>query len=375
MTAQPEFQQQQFQKKLHDPRIFVVCVLAVIGGALFACSLSVTPVSPGPTQTAPSIVPTVLSGQGQTPGLSVTIQTVTIETGIDLSQPSQSPRFWLETGQGHYLLYVVETQKLIYDGSLVYSGALKADLGEPIALSHNGLHYAYIASSVDKPDFNDLYVDGVKVATAKYLSLPAVTDDGQHYFYTACNNENGITGTCLFKDGKDVFLHSDGILGIWISGDGSTYFASLRNLDSNGNFKESLVRNGEEIYKGNELADKSFSNNGQHYAYVTVDFNTKVQNLVVDGNPARRSTALILRQVTDLGSYCAWDSAQKKVYVNEREFPVGQESGVMCYINDDGSHVLLYDGGWLLDGQSIQLPNIQDAEFVAETLYVYSFVH
>jgi len=334
--------------------------LAVLLITMLACSFSAP--SPGPIETPVHLQP-------YTPSFQV----ITIPTGIDPTAPSQVPMYFLDTGGGHYLLYVYETQKLVYDGRELYSGQL-ADVygGSSAALSHNGLHYAYVIPGTDGLDFNDLYVDGTKVETAQHLLQPALTDDA-HYFYTACSSATGFSGSCLFKDGTDIFLAEHGILEYWVNVDGTTYYALLRD-------PQSLVRNGEVIYEGTELAHKSFSPNGVHYAYVSHDENG-MQHLIVDGDVVRSSTALFVNQVTDLGSYCAWDSANQLVFINGVEFPVQGDSQIKCYINDDASHSLIHDvGTWLLDGNPVQFPElspadeIENVEMKGDTWYVYRLV-
>ncbi len=304
----------------------------------------------------------------------VNVQIITIHAGIDVSQPTQSPRYWLKARQGHYLLYVLETHKLIHDGQLISLDGIKDNSLCSLALSHNGAHYAYANISQSNPNVSELYVDGKKVDSTADLSCPAVTNDGQHYFYMACEDARGITGICLYKDMMNLFDRSDGLLDYWISDDGSAYLASLRNIDNNGAFVESLVLNGNQIYKGGELKDTIFSDNGQHYAYISPDSTTNLQTLIIDGNVKRSSTAMALDQLTNSGSFCGWDAAKNIVFVNDREIPVASDSHVSCYINEDARHIFLHDGGWLLDRQLVQVENVVGADFVGETLYIYSVV-
>jgi hypothetical protein len=319
-------------------------VLVVLLITTMACSFSGS--TPAPIETPVHLEP-------YTPSFQV----ITIPTRMDLTQPTQAPLYFLDTGGGHYLLYVYETGKLIYDGRELYSGQL-ADVygGWSTALSPNGQHYAYVIPGTDGPDFTDLYVDGVKVESAQYLLQPALTDDAD-YFYTACSSATGFSGSCLFKNGADIFLAENGILEYWVNVDGSTYYALLRD-------PQSLVRNGEVIYQGIELAHKSFSPNGAHYAYVSHDENG-MQHLVVDGVVVRSSTALFVDQVTDLGAYCAWDSANQLVFINGVEFPVQGNSRIECHINEDASHSLIHDeGNWLLDGNPVQFPDLNPADTI-----------
>jgi hypothetical protein len=234
-----------------------------------------------------------------------------------------------------------------------------------------------VLPSAQGGNFLDLFIDGNKVSTAEYLADPAVTDDGQHYFYTGCF-DNGFPGTCLVKDGNSIFTHPQGFLDYSISRNGDDYFASLRNFDSNNNFVESLVLNGNQIYQGRELPHKLFSPNGKHYAYVSLDQN-HLQHLIVDGNDKRNSQALILLQITDQGSVCTWDSGKSQVVVNTKEIPVTHEQ-IQCYLTEDASHYVINDGVWTLDGQSVQFPGVSSndkiwsIELTNQVWYVYRLV-
>ena len=342
-------------------RLFQITGMLLLVGVMLACSFSAAVPSPAPTQpVATQPAPSQPPASTQSPS---SFNVITIPVGVDPHGPYQDPPYFLETGGGHYLLYQIDSRKLIYDGKEVYSGDL-AGLGrDSMALSWNGLHYAYVLLAPEGGNFHDLFIDGFKIATAEYLAYPAVTDDGQHYFYTGCFSASGFSGSCLFKDGQDVFIHADGILDFSVSRNGDAYLASLRNFDSNNSFVESLTLNGTEIYKGHELANgKLLSPNGQHYAYISLDENN-LQHLVVDGVDQRSSEALILHQVTDQGSVCTWDSARSQVVINAKEIPTSQE-GIQCALTEDASHYVINDGGWTLDGQPIQFPGVDPNDWI-----------
>ena len=302
------------------------------------------------------------------------VERITVSTGVDLSDSGQVPQYSLQVGQGHWLLYVFETERLIYDGTEIASGNLAGLMDFGMALSRNGLHYAYTAPNPDNPGFTDLLADGSIVDTAQYLSQPAVTDDGQGYFFLACVGESSFIGTCLFKNHTDIFLHGDGIVDYQVSADGSTFLADLRSFDANESMGGLLVLDGLKVHNGASVMSMLLSGNGQHYAFATVDATTGAQSLHVDGAVVRTSTALHLQQLTDSGSYCGWDAAKRVVFINQQEIPVTAESQVQCYINADATQVLVRDGGWFLNGQPIALENAATAEFAGDHLYVYSVV-
>lgn len=352
MSLEP---QRQFLRQKSWARLFRLPGLLFLVGVMQACSFS----TPAPTLVPTQPALTQLPAPTQSPLFNV----ITIPLGVDPQGPYQTSPYYIETGGGHSLLFTTDSKKLIYDGKEVYSGDLAGFGRDSMALSLNGLHYAYVLLAAEGGNFHDLFIDGVKVATAEYLAYPAVTDDGQHYFYTACFSASGFSGSCLFKDGQDIFVHPDGILDLSISRNGDVYLASLRNFDGNNNFVESLVLNGTEIYKGHELGNGKFlSPNGEHYAYISLDENN-LQHLVVDGVDQRSSDALILQQVTDQGSVCAWDSARSQVVINAKEIPSSQE-GIQCALTDDASHYVINDNGWTLDGQPIQFPGVSPNDWI-----------
>ncbi len=306
-----------------------------------------------------------------------TIKQLIIKAGIDLAGPFQDLPYELRTRNGHYLLYVYETKKLMYDGQEVYSGE---DL-KGMALSPNGLHYAYVlkggSAEISRVNaLESLYIDKQKVHSATSISYPAITDDGQHYFYTDGGYE---IGDVLYKDGQEIFRHASGILGFWTSTDGSRYLASLRNIEGS-NFVESLVMDGKEIYKGSGLKEKVLSDNGQHYGYITTDPTTRTQTLIVDGVARLSSSSLNDVQITNTGEYAGWDSAQANFFVNDKVFAAGRNLWKVV-INDNVTHILTYGGEeWILDGKAVKLPEvkskhaIRDAEVVGDMVYVYALV-
>ena len=364
------------KKKLPLIRNFIG--LTFLAAMMMACSLSALPPAltgvpaTDQSQALPTDVQPTIESQTEA------IEVITIPLGLDPHGPYQMLPYFLETGGGHYLLYGIDSKKLIYDGQEVYSGELAGLYRDAMNLSRNGLHYAYVVPSNEGGNFHDLIVDEVKVTTAEYLSSPAVTDDGQHYFYTGCLSATGFTGSCLFKDGQDIYIYPGGILEYSISRNGDAYLASLRDVDSNNTFTEALALNGTIIYQGMELKDRLLSPNGAHYAYVSLDENNS-QHLIVDGVDQRSSQALALLQVTDRGSVCSWDAAASQVVINANQIPVTHEQ-IQCYLTDDTSHYLIRDGGWSLDGKPIQFPGVDPndkiwrAELTDQGWYVYRLV-
>src|SRR5215510_5120080 len=101
-------------------RLFQMTGMLFLVGVMLACSFSASVPSPAATQPAPTQPPSSTS--------SSSFNVITIPVGVDPQGPYQDPPYFLETGGGHYLLYQIDSRKLIYDGQEVYSGDL-AGLG------------------------------------------------------------------------------------------------------------------------------------------------------------------------------------------------------------------------------------------------------
>lgn len=100
------------------------------------------------------------------------------------------------------------------------------------------------------------------------------------------------------------------------------------------------------------------------------------QNLVVDGIEKYQSTSLDGLVITNSGNYAAIDYANKKYIVNDKEILIkGDDGGV--FINDDASHILYYDSGWILDGKPVKIQKIgpQTAEIIDNTIFIYNLMN
>src|SRR5258706_12761431 len=169
-------------------RLFQFTGLFFLIGVMLACSFSASIPSSAPTQpVATQPAPTQPPASTQSPSFNV----ITIPLGVDPKGPYQTPPYFLETDGGHYLLFTMDSRKLIYDGKEVYSGDL-AGLGrDSMALSQNGLHYAYVLLAAEGGNFHYLFINRGKINSADLLPKPAGTDDGQYYFSTRCVSASG----------------------------------------------------------------------------------------------------------------------------------------------------------------------------------------
>ena len=94
----------------------------------------------------------------------VIIKKIIIPTGIDFSKPAQYYPFDIKTNKGHYLLYLSDLKKLIYDGNTIYSGS-----PTDYQLSNNGLHYIY---STKNENSDNIYIDGKKIRSGINMGNP-----------------------------------------------------------------------------------------------------------------------------------------------------------------------------------------------------------
>ena len=297
------------------------------------------------------------------------IKDVVIKIGIDIDRPFQDSPYNLRIAKGHYLIWIYETGKLIFNGKEVYAGD---SLGH-IALSANGLHYAYtLKTGVQNysPISYDIYVDGEKTAGAvNNIEALALTDD-REYFYAS--------GAVIKSSTQDeIFRGSGNTVTLGISSDGSTYFAYFAERFDKSH-KDTLVRNGVKIYEGSFLRDFDFSPEGEHYTYTVNDREKNDQTLIVDGQVVAKDSILILSSITSLGHYAGWNSKERFVFIDDKKFPIKGDSA-RVFINEPASHHLIYNEGWLLDGEPVQLPvdlyrGLGMVEMTGDIVYVYNVI-
>ncbi len=359
---------------MNDKNSLIIGIIVLVIAGTMAYSWSKNGVNPNPS-VSPTVSPSPTFNLTPTPQSSITptpqpaqkaiINQIIIKTGIDIDKTRQYTPYELKIAKGHYLIWVYDTKKLIYDGNEINS---EKNIGG-LALSHNGLHYAYI---IKNDNTNDLYIDNQKIISASNLQLPAITDDGKHYFYTTTNQTRSI-GNTLFKDGKEILKHDAGILGLWISDEGSNYLTYL--TESTG---YSLILNGKEIYKGVELKENKLSDNGLHYVYI--ENPSKIGGtdgkFIVDGEVKLEGANLNYSQITNSGHYAIADTNNRKIYIDNKSYIVNSPVA-RVFINDNASHYLTQDGMgvWKLDGNIISLENTKGGvEIDDNNIYVYGLV-
>ena len=295
------------------------------------------------------------------------IKDVVIKIGIDIARPFQDSPYDLRVAKGHYLIWIYETGKLIFDEEEIYTGG---NLGH-IALSANGLHYAYtLKAGVQNyfPISYDIYVDGKKIADAvDNIEALALADDGENFYASGAAIKSSARG--------EVFLGAGNTITLGVSGDSSTYFAFFAERFDRSH-KDTLIRNGVKIYEGSFLRDFDFSPEGEHYAYTVSDREKDEQTLIVDGQVAAKDSILLLSSITSLGHYAGWNSKKHFAFIDDKKFPVKSDA-VRVFINESASHRLIYDEEWLLDGEPIRLRidalrGLGRVEMTEDIVYVYN---
>lgn len=369
--------------------VLIFLILIIIGGGTYYLGVvkqSTSQKNNNLTKTTTSLSPTTvpIPTTSSTVNNQVIVKQVIIKTGIDFSVPTQNPLYILKTAKGHYLIAIDSnpTPKLIYDGQIINANNF---MNEPngIALSSNGLHYAYITQ---ENNTSTLYIDNQKIKTSpEILVIDAVTNDGNSYFYDSGKQSTGAGQETLMENDKLLYTAPQGFIDCWVSSDGTHYLAELRNFTNN-NFNPILVYDGNQIYKGGELGEIQLSPNGKHYGYVIPGVPGGSQTAVVDGDVKLKSDSIPFLRVTDLGhyaisSYQADGKPQVEIDANMIAIDTSTPNPALVAINNDASHYVINDGNWKLDNKPIQLGNgptvanllngVDNVEFDGNTLYVY----
>ncbi len=321
---------------------------------------------------------------------SVVTKIITIHSSLDVTILHQDYIYRIQTARGHYLLWSLGINQLLYDGIRVY-GPTKFS---PIvlvatALSNNGLHYAYVTMPDGYSGKNYVYVDGQLVASDTNIFGLSVTDDGKHYFYASSNSPSGFHGGNLIKDGIPIFTAQEGwgIQGFSTNSDGSQYFL-MENATGNSEWVDIL--NGQKVFDGSPLAQPqySFSPDFQNYGTIVSDESiaTGTWTLSVDGKVIKAevgtNVALGSLAITNSRHYAFTDENGDNIWVDNipHHYSEGDGVGHSALINEDGSHYLIEPGGgikdWNLDGGAIHIddPINTFAELVGDVLYLYKVV-
>jgi hypothetical protein len=301
---------------------------------------------------------------GSTP-LTLSVKTITIRTGFRCDHCQNIP-YGLVTAGGHYLLNPYQRHRRFY---LVYDGRVLRRLDDyyrvPVmALSQNGLHYAYAIEG------GSLYLDGHVRPAPGHITALAISNDGRHVYYAADHIPNApYWANVLVRDGKPILRRAAGLADFWISADGSSYAAEGPN-GSLGMGAPTVFLNGKVVYDsprskdhGQILLPVYLSRNGKHYGYTLVRIwgvapgrGASWMKAVVDGQVRQMvtdphgSVTRILLQVTGAGHYPTCDGANHS-YLDTRRYP----GSCPIYITDDARHVLVDGARWTLDGRPVGL--------------------
>ena len=143
--------------QLNRRRSAMVTTGIVFAAVVAACSPSV----PSPLRVSTTSPPSTASATPQSTTLTVQMVTAHILRANPLEQT--------DLASGHWLYPDDMNDTIVYDGNVVVRGHPVT-----VALSHNGLHYAYtLARGLG------VYVDGRRVATGTFIpDVFAVSDDG-----------------------------------------------------------------------------------------------------------------------------------------------------------------------------------------------------
>lgn len=335
--------------------ILLILAIVILGGVFFYAKNNI---QPEVVQFQPTPAPS-----------QITTQVVTINTGLDLSLPTQNTPYNLKTANGHSLIYIYSTHTLYYDNQQIYKGN---DLLE-INLSDNGLHYIYTLKGGS--NLVDIYIDNKKIKGLVNVTLPVIANDGLTFFYVRPNTNN--KGYVISKNDDLIYQTPNQITVLEITPDGNSFLAQIINRSNNPLFE--LVKDGQVVYSGKvDLGDYEWSMNGQNLGYIVIPEDiSKPQVLMVNGQNKLESQALVALTINNKGDYGISDSANKRYFINNVYYPIPDGFEVAkVYLNEIGDHnvvqIVNKVDGWLLDNKPFsQAYGANSVEFYGDKLFIY----
>jgi hypothetical protein len=307
----------------------------------------------------------------------------------------------VHVAKGHYLVGDGAGKKIIYDGQVVGEfNDRTSTYATSMALSKNGQHYAYTKSNEKK---TTLFVDGkaVKEVAENSITIWAVSDDGNKYLYSAFDGK-------LYMNDEVTYTSPGSLSQVQASSDLSktliincTKWAPSRHYC----MEHNLVINGKEIQSYKEIQNPEYlspiadlSDDGSHYAYLKFPTTKSPADypveLVIDGNLAGSYRTGGELTINNQGRFVFTN--QEGVFVGKgqgvyeddsdiKSYPVRSPGFNSAFMNDDGSHLLLYyhegdanSGGGQpilqLDGNYLDfadIDRIKAAEVDGNTVYLF----
>ncbi len=175
----------------------------VLAAVVAACSPSV----PSPLRVGTTSPPSTASATPQSTTLTVQVVTAHILRA--------HPQELTLLASGHWLYPDDMNDTIVYDGTVVVHGHPVT-----VALSHNGLHYAYtLARGLG------VYVDGRRVATGTFIpDVFAVSDDGATVLYSD-SKAVGIDGV-IYRNGVAVY-HSPYDVGLAVGSADAMHYTAV----------------------------------------------------------------------------------------------------------------------------------------------------
>jgi hypothetical protein len=328
--------------------LLVTAAAGVVALAITGCSPSVVPASSSTASPAASA-----SASPTLEPVPLTVQKVVAHIGT--ADPNMQTRF----ASGHWLYPDDVNNTIVYDGTVVVHGHPVT-----VALSQNGLHYAYTLGRG-----LSVYVDGRAVATGTYLpAVFAVSDDGGTVLYSD-SNPAGDAGV-IYRNGVPVFRAQYGIGQAVGSADAMHYTAVVDG------FPLTLVHDGHTVATSGitGMSTPMISPDGTHYGVVSTAQGDGVS--MVDGASILPSTETGgPAELTDTGDWAVVAGGNDEPLVD------GVVKGPSAYevvITSDARSVAIATnaGVVLVNGTPVDSVSIQTAwlEIDGTTLYIYNTV-
>jgi hypothetical protein len=336
----------------HPIPLMLIAVVAVAAG----CAPSAKP--PGPVATG-SARPVASESASATeiarpsPDPALTVEDVRVDIG-----PVNENPLW-NFASGHWVYADDLNDTIVYDGKVVARGHPVT-----VALSQNGLHYAYtMAKGLS------VYIDGHPVATGTYIpAVFAVSDDGASVLYSDTAGRDG--GGSIYRNNAAIFRATNGIGEAVGSADAMHYTAIVFGLPA------TLIHDGKLVTSSGVTGASAplISPDGAHYGLDSSGQDGGVTS--VDGVavlPASQWGRVY--QITDSGHWVLVDYPRGSLPIVDG-VAKGPPSN-QAVISDDGQEIALdtVSGAILVNGKSIgRGPRDPWLEIEGNTLYVYNIV-
>lgn len=334
----------------------IVVIVAITAGILGTKwnSVNKTNITQTPAAQQPAQVQSQANNDQSGPA---SIKEIVMHAGIDLNKiKAQDSSYFLSFSSGHYLLLVVPTHTLIYDGATVYN---QADLLNA-KLSYNGLHYVFDTGKEDASltvNPAKIYVDGRQISSDNNVWLMGISDDGNDYYYTVSQKPGEANGLIYKRNGQVIEKPTENFL--------ASISSKINGTSSSGNSPCPG-----ELHMSKESV---FNPDGQsaHICSSTTPQKdgTYLDSLIINGKALIQSPNLGQLQFTSQGHYAILSPNENRAYIDGQAV---NGANLSVYINEDASHKLIIGSTSTLDNKPVTIKDgLAGVDMNGNNVYLY----